>query len=53
MVQTSKRPASAATLFRSSMCALVAGLQTKEPFYVRCVKPNARQAPNTWQEDLV
>ncbi|XP_053609304.1 unconventional myosin ID [Plodia interpunctella] len=51
--KTSKRPPSAATLFRSSMSSLVAGLQTKEPFYVRCVKPNPLQTPNTWDEQLV
>ncbi|KAL4708007.1 hypothetical protein ACJJTC_010623, partial [Scirpophaga incertulas] len=51
--KTSKRPPSAATLFRNSMSALVAGLQTKEPFYVRCIKPNAGQSPNTWDQQLV
>nr|XP_049693916.1 unconventional myosin ID [Helicoverpa armigera] len=51
--KTSKRPPSAATLFRNSMSALVTGLQSKEPFYVRCVKPNPHQAPNTWDEQLV
>ncbi|RVE45880.1 hypothetical protein evm_009479 [Chilo suppressalis] len=51
--KTSKRPPSAATLFRSSMAALVTGLQSKEPFYVRCIKPNPHQAPNTWDPTLV
>ncbi|XP_048478369.1 unconventional myosin-Id isoform X2 [Plutella xylostella] len=51
--KTSKRPPSAATLFRNSMQALVQGLLSKEPFYVRCVKPNPRQAPNSWDEQLV
>ncbi|XP_060803099.1 unconventional myosin ID isoform X2 [Amyelois transitella] len=51
--KTSKRPPSAATLFRNSMSSLVAGLQSKEPFYVRCVKPNPLQAPNTWDDELV
>ncbi|XP_047503625.1 unconventional myosin ID [Pieris napi] len=51
--KTSKRPPSAATLFRSSMSALVQGLQTKEPFYVRCIKPNSSQKPNTWDDQLV
>ncbi|XP_028172664.1 unconventional myosin ID [Ostrinia furnacalis] len=51
--KTSKRPPSAATLFRNSMAALVTGLQSKEPFYVRCVKPNPLQAPNTWDDQLV
>ncbi|KPI99339.1 Myosin-IA [Papilio xuthus] len=51
--KTSKRPPSAATLFRNSMSALVSGLQSKEPFYVRCVKPNPVQAPHAWDEQLV
>ncbi|XP_072948862.1 unconventional myosin ID [Epargyreus clarus] len=51
--KTSKRPPSAATLFRSSMASLVTGLQSKEPFYVRCVKPNPLQTPNTWDDQLV
>ncbi|XP_049872958.1 unconventional myosin ID [Pectinophora gossypiella] len=50
---TSKRPPSAATLFRNSMASLVTGLQSKEPFYVRCVKPNPLQAPSTWDDQLV
>ncbi|XP_063384336.1 unconventional myosin ID [Cydia fagiglandana] len=51
--KTSKRPPSAATLFRNSMAALVTGLQSKEPFYVRCVKPNPIQSPNAWDDQLV
>ncbi|CAG9786505.1 unnamed protein product [Diatraea saccharalis] len=51
--KTSKRPPSAATLFRNSMSSLVSGLQSKEPFYVRCVKPNPHQAPNMWDPTLV
>lgn len=51
--KTSKRPPSAASLFRTSMSALVQGLQSKEPFYVRCVKPNPVQSPNIWDEQLV
>ncbi|KAJ0176857.1 hypothetical protein K1T71_008036 [Dendrolimus kikuchii] len=51
--KTSKRPPSAATLFRNSMAALVAGLHSKEPFYVRCVKPNPVQSPNVWDDQLV
>ncbi|XP_041975732.1 unconventional myosin ID-like, partial [Aricia agestis] len=51
--KTSKRPATAATLFRGSMAALVAGQASKEPFYVRCVKPNPAQTPRAWDERLV
>ncbi|KAI5639115.1 myosin head (motor domain) domain-containing protein [Phthorimaea operculella] len=50
--KTSKRPPSAATLFRNSMAALVTGLQSKEPFYVRCVKPNPYQTPGNWDDQL-
>lgn len=53
ILKTSKRPPSAASLFRSSMAALVAGLASKEPFYVRCVKPNPSQAPHMWDDKLV
>ncbi|XP_028032793.1 myosin-IA [Bombyx mandarina] len=51
--KTSRRPPSAASLFRSSLAALVAGLHSKEPFYVRCLKPNPLQAPSTWDPLLV
>ncbi|XP_059045714.1 unconventional myosin ID-like [Achroia grisella] len=51
--KTSKRPPSAATLFRNSMSSLVSGLQTKEPFYVRCIKPNPLQTPANWDDQLV
>ncbi|XP_077292853.1 unconventional myosin ID [Arctopsyche grandis] len=51
--QTSKRPPSAASLFRGSMSTLVQGLQTKEPFYVRCIKPNPHQSPHNWDRNLV
>lgn len=40
ITQITKRPLTAATLFRNSMVELVATLAKKEPFYVRCIKPN-------------
>ncbi|XP_055916634.1 unconventional myosin ID [Eupeodes corollae] len=38
--KTTKRPLTAGTLFQKSMIDLVSTLLKKEPFYVRCVKPN-------------
>ncbi|XP_055542171.1 unconventional myosin ID [Wyeomyia smithii] len=38
--KTTKRPLTAGTLFQRSMSDLVATLLKKEPFYVRCIKPN-------------
>lgn len=35
-----KRPLTAGTNFKNSMIALVGTLASKEPFYVRCIKPN-------------
>ena len=43
--QVTKRPKSAGTLFKESMIALVENLQSKEPFYVRCIKPNEKKSP--------
>ena len=45
IIQVTKRPKSAGTLFKESMIALVENLQSKEPFYVRCVKPNEKKSP--------
>ncbi|XP_055639147.1 unconventional myosin ID [Toxorhynchites rutilus septentrionalis] len=40
ITKTTKRPLTAGTLFQRSMAELVATLLRKEPFYVRCIKPN-------------
>ncbi|XP_032876178.1 unconventional myosin-Id-like [Amblyraja radiata] len=45
ITQVTKRPLTAATLFRSSMIALVVNLECKEPYYVRCIKPNDQKSP--------
>ncbi|CAH2281774.1 unconventional myosin-Ig [Pelobates cultripes] len=43
--EVTKRPLTAATLFKNSMIALVENLACKEPYYVRCVKPNEQKSP--------
>ncbi|GCB64824.1 hypothetical protein scyTo_0007589 [Scyliorhinus torazame] len=45
ITEVTKRPLTAATLFRSSMIALVVNLECKEPYYVRCIKPNDQKSP--------
>ncbi|XP_078385942.1 unconventional myosin-Id [Cetorhinus maximus] len=45
ITEVTKRPLTAATLFKSSMIALVENLASKEPYYVRCIKPNEQKSP--------
>ena len=40
ITKTTKRPLTAGTIFKNSMNALMKTLASKEPFYVRCIKPN-------------
>lgn len=40
-----KRPITAGTSFKNSIVALVENLGTKEPYYVRCIKPNEEKSP--------
>ncbi|CAK6434797.1 unnamed protein product [Pipistrellus nathusii] len=44
VTEVTKRPLTAGSLFKSSMVALVDNLASKEPFYVRCLKPNQDKA---------
>ncbi|XP_066440730.1 unconventional myosin-Ig-like [Eleutherodactylus coqui] len=43
--EVTKRPLTAATLFKNSMILLVENLACKEPYYVRCIKPNDQKSP--------
>jgi len=45
ITKTTKRPLTAGTLFKNSMLALMKTLHSKEPFYVRCIKPNEAKSP--------
>uniref|UniRef100_A0A4W4HLI2 Myosin IG n=1 Tax=Electrophorus electricus TaxID=8005 RepID=A0A4W4HLI2_ELEEL len=45
ITEVTKRPLTAATLFKNSIIALVDKLACKEPYYVRCVKPNEVKSP--------
>ncbi|XP_057684028.1 unconventional myosin-Ig isoform X2 [Corythoichthys intestinalis] len=45
ITEVTKRPLTAATLFKNSIVALVEKLACKEPYYVRCIKPNEVKSP--------
>lgn len=45
ITEVTKRPLTAATLFKNSIVALVQKLACKEPYYVRCIKPNELKSP--------
>lgn len=53
ITKTTKRPLTAGTLFRNSMIDLVKTLTSKEPFYVRCIKPNEVKSPSLFDEERV
>ncbi|XP_067625168.1 unconventional myosin ID [Eurosta solidaginis] len=50
---TTKRPLTAGTLFQRSMMELVSTLLKKEPFYIRCVKPNDIKSASVFDDDRV
>ncbi|KAM9384865.1 unconventional myosin-Ic-like [Pholidichthys leucotaenia] len=48
-----KRPEMAATQFKNSLVKLMEILMSKEPSYVRCIKPNDAKQPGKFDEVLV
>ncbi|XP_044275440.1 unconventional myosin-Ig-like isoform X1 [Varanus komodoensis] len=51
IMEVTKRPLTAATLFKVSIVALVDNLACKEPYYVRCIKPNDLKSPLLFDEE--
>nr|XP_020655826.1 unconventional myosin-Ig [Pogona vitticeps] len=51
ITEVTKRPLTAATLFKNSIVALVENLASKEPYYVRCIKPNEQKSPSLFDEE--
>ncbi|CAM4793576.1 unnamed protein product [Rotaria magnacalcarata] len=43
-----RRPLTAGTIFRNSMINLSNLLSSKQPFYIRCIKPNDEKSPNVF-----
>uniref|UniRef100_A0A8C9SL40 Myosin IB n=1 Tax=Scleropages formosus TaxID=113540 RepID=A0A8C9SL40_SCLFO len=48
-----KRPPTAGFQFRASVGTLMKNLQTKNPNYIRCIKPNDKKAARIFTETLV
>lgn len=48
-----KRPDTAITQFKNSLNNLMVILSSKEPSYIRCIKPNDLQAPDAFNIDIV
>lgn len=53
ITKTTKRPLTAGALFKNSMVALIKNLTSKEPYYVRCIKPNEVKSPVVFDEERV
>ncbi|KAM6134371.1 unconventional myosin-Ig [Pterocles gutturalis] len=51
ITEVTKRPLTTGTLFKNSMVALVENLASKEPYYVRCIKPNDHKSPTLFDEE--
>ncbi|XP_074550315.1 unconventional myosin-Ib isoform X2 [Halichoeres trimaculatus] len=48
-----KRPPTAGSQFKASVGTLMKNLQTKNPNYIRCIKPNDKKAPHIFTDSLV
>uniref|UniRef100_A0A8C6VY85 Unconventional myosin-Ib n=1 Tax=Nothobranchius furzeri TaxID=105023 RepID=A0A8C6VY85_NOTFU len=48
-----KRPPTAGFQFKASVGTLMGNLQTKNPNYIRCIKPNDKKASHVFTESLV
>ncbi|NXH12018.1 MYO1G protein, partial [Bucco capensis] len=52
ITEVTKRPLTTGTLFKNSIVALVENLASKEPYYVRCIKPNNQKSATLFDEEL-
>jgi len=48
----SKRPVTAGTSFKNSLAELVNNLMSKNPHYIRCIKPNSKKTPSLFDKEL-
>ncbi|XP_065890245.1 unconventional myosin-Ic-like [Dysidea avara] len=52
-LQSKKRPPTAATQFKTSLAELMVILMSKQPSYVRCIKPNDDKRPALLDEKII
>lgn len=52
-LESKKRPETAISQFRTSLNQLMDILMSKEPWYIRCIKPNETKQPQTFDEQTV
>ncbi|CRK97386.1 CLUMA_CG010776, isoform A [Clunio marinus] len=52
-LKSRKRPNTAITQFKNSLNNLMDILVSKEPSYIRCIKPNDIQGPNTFDTEII
>lgn len=48
-----KRSVSTATQFKNSLSQLTTILKSKDPFYIRCIRPNDHKSPKNFSEPMV
>uniref|UniRef100_A0A8C0NMP7 Myosin IH n=1 Tax=Canis lupus familiaris TaxID=9615 RepID=A0A8C0NMP7_CANLF len=52
-LENRRRPPTVGTQFKNSLSSLLEILISKEPSYIRCIKPNERKEPNKFDDLLV
>nr|XP_033800031.1 unconventional myosin-X-like [Geotrypetes seraphini] len=50
---TQRRNPTVSSQFRDSLHSLMTLLSTSNPFFIRCIKPNVKKAPNTFNPEIV
>lgn len=53
VTEVNRRPPTAGFLFKNSMAELVKQLASKEPHYIRCVKPNEEKSSSAFDMERV
>jgi len=53
VTEVTKRPPTAGTIFKNSMIALAENLASKEPYYIRCIKPNEIKSSSVFDSTRV
>ncbi|XP_044541399.1 unconventional myosin-Ih [Gracilinanus agilis] len=52
-LENRKRPVTVGTQFKNSVANLIDILMSKEPSYIRCIKPNERKEPSKFDDFLI